>query len=29
MGTMITILGITFWALELIGVITLTAVEHN
>ncbi len=29
MGTMITILGITFLALELIGVITLTAVEHN
>ena len=29
MGTMITIIGITFLAIELIGVIALTAVEPN
>ena len=29
MGTMITIIGITFLVLELIGVIALTAVEPN
>lgn len=29
MGTMITIVGIIFLALELIGVIALTAVEPN